>query len=72
MTPNVHSSGEDIKCEHCQEEHESVQPRSAMTSYHWNGTGDNPNADVVLCDLCWGDYRDYWQERWDDYYSGCL
>lgn len=64
------------KCEFCDGRHHEqtseAKPRSAMTAYHWDGTGDNPNADVVLCDECWEDYRSYWQERWDEYYSMVL
>ena len=60
------------QCECCKEEREDVKSRPAMTAYHWDGTGDSPNADVVLCDPCWEDYRAYWQERWDEYYSMVL
>lgn len=59
-------------CECCQLDRPDVKARSAMTAYHWDGTGENPNADVVLCDPCWESYRAYWQEMWDNYYSGLL
>lgn len=32
----------------------------------------NPNADLQLCVDCAGDYRDFWQGQWDEYYSSLL
>lgn len=61
-----------LECGECEQVSEDVKERTAMTAYHWDGTGENPNAPPVLCDECWGDYHAYWQERWDDYYSGLL
>lgn len=57
------------RCEHCNEKKPCVKQRPAMTAYHWDGKGENPNSDPVLCNPCWEDYRAYWQERWDEYYS---
>lgn len=44
----------------------------AMTAYHWEGVGEDPNRPRLLCPYCSEEYRSYWQERWDEYYSGCL
>jgi len=47
----------------------------AMTRYHWDIDKEplsDPNRDLFLCDSCAMEYHDYWQERWDDYYSGLL
>ena len=61
-----------MQCECCKQAKPDVKAHPAMTAYYWDGTGDDPNADVIACDSCWEDYRAYWQERWDDYYSGLL
>lgn len=61
-----------MKCECCAKDKSDVAPRPAMTAYHWDGKGENPNRDVALCDEDWEDYRAYWQERWDEYYSMIL
>lgn len=60
------------KCEHCGKESEDVKERSSMTSYDWDGKGEDPNRAGELCDGCAEDYRAYWQERWDEYYSSVL
>lgn len=49
---------------------DTAEAKPCMTAYHWDGTGDNPNADPVLCVDCHHEYVVYWQERWDEYYSG--
>lgn len=61
-----------MKCEFCEEDKPDVAYRPAMTAYHWDGKGEDPNRDIVLCDDDWEDYRAYWQERWDEYYSMVL
>ena len=40
-----------------------------MTAYAWDGKGENPNRDPILCSECANDYRKHWQEMWDEYYS---
>ena len=57
-------------CENCGD-----QPAvmcQAATAYHWDGTGENPNRDVWLCYDCREDYYGHWNERWEEYYSGCM
>lgn len=52
-----------------------VKLRHAMTAYHFEGepnSPEDPNKDFYACEACWIEYRDYWQERWDEYYSGIL
>lgn len=61
-----------MKCLGCDVESDEVQPRPSMTAYHWNGEGENPNADVPLCDVCAEEHREYWRDMWDSYYAGCL
>ena len=41
----------------------------AMTAYHWDGEGEDPNRDLVLCDECKECYREYWKGMWEEYYS---
>lgn len=46
--------------------------RSAMTAYHFDGqmgSEEDPNKPMALCDSCWEDYREYWQSKWNEYYS---
>ena len=51
-------------------EADTAKPVPCMTAYHWDGKSKNPNADPVLCADCHHEYVVYWQERWDEYYSG--
>lgn len=46
-----------------------VKLRHAMTAYHWDGTGEDPNRDFYACDDHYEMYREYWQGMWDDYYG---
>jgi hypothetical protein len=43
---------------------EGVRLVQAMTVY--------PDTPILFCGSCAEDYRSYWQERWDEYYSGLL
>ena len=45
-------------------------PTSAMTQYEWDGTGEDPNRDQMLCPVCAETYREDWQDRWDEYNAG--
>lgn len=27
---------------------------------------------VVMCDSCFEENEAYWQERWEEYYTGCM
>src|ERR1035437_4650479 len=42
----------------------------SMTMYQWDGKGEDPNRDIVLCDLCGEEYDEMMKERWDEYYGG--
>lgn len=61
-----------LTCEHCGVSNDQVEPWPAQTAYHWDGTGEDPNRDVVLCPACHSDYSDHWQEMWNEYYRGLL
>lgn len=44
-----------------------VKAESSCTSYHWDGTGEDPNRDVYLCRECVEDHYDYWDSMWAEY-----
>lgn len=56
----------DALCEQCSRQAVS---RSALTAYYWDGTGENPNRDVILCNECYEDYAAHWNAMWKEYYS---
>lgn len=62
---------ERLKCAHpnCTAT-EGVQMESARTAYHWDGKGENPNADIPLCREHAAEHHAYWDEMWAGYYSG--
>jgi rubrerythrin len=44
-----------------------VKSRHQMTQY------PNPEDNLdTLCPLCQADADDYWRERWEAYYDGCM
>lgn len=61
-----------MKCECCEKDKEDVKPHPAMTAYAWNGEGEDPNRDLIVCDDCWAEYEAYYTERWEAYYAGLL
>jgi len=47
-------------------------PRNA---YKWDVDKDpirDPNGDMFLCESCAGWMKEYWDEMWGEYYSGCM
>jgi hypothetical protein len=60
------------RCEYCPCVGWDVRARSAATAYSWNGEGENPNRDIVLCDTCSADYYEHWEEQWAEYHRGLL
>lgn len=61
-----------LVCEDCGCDDDSVEVVGAMTAYHWDGKGEDPNRNPRLCPSCAEDYISYWDERWKEYYSGLL
>jgi hypothetical protein len=59
------------ECEHCGSIW-GVKLEPSYTAYYWDGVGEDPNREVMLCRACAEYHRDYWQERWDEYYAGLL
>jgi hypothetical protein len=64
-------AGAHERCQACGSS-EGVAVQKAMTRYHWDGTGSDPNADSYLCRPCAEEYVSYWEERWSEYHSGLL
>lgn len=58
-----------MKCENPECARTDARVIPCMTAYAWDGKGENPNRDPVLCGGCADDYRKHWQEMWDEYYS---
>ena len=63
-------------CEHCLCERRwvffGVQKVGAMTAYHWDGKGVDPNGPMYLCLSCAEEYREHWTEMWSEYWSDRL
>lgn len=43
-----------------------IKSRRALTAYHWNGKGIDPNRNLILCEDHYEMYAEYWEQRWDD------
>ena len=54
-----------MKCKACKKD--GAEKRRQNTAYY----NDEENF-AILCPDCQKDADEYWQERWDEYYSGCL
>lgn len=50
----------------------STKLRKAMTAYHWDGNGENPNRPFMSCELHYQEYHEYWSDMWQEYYSSIL
>jgi hypothetical protein len=42
---------------------------SAMTQYGWDGNGENPNRDLMMCEYHYKEYKRFWEDQWADYYA---
>ncbi len=49
-----------------------LKHESSRTLYPWDGTGEDPNADLILCHRCAILHHEYWNDMWDEYNSGRL
>jgi hypothetical protein len=58
-------------CERCASFYPTTM-QASRTAYAWNGEGKDPNLPLRLCTDCAVDHHAYWDERWDDYWRGCL
>lgn len=43
---------------------------TSQTLYHWDGEGEDPNRDLILCYGCSKDYTLWMWSDWADYYCG--
>jgi len=64
----IHFVDAGCKCLHCGS-NSDVSLVCSKTSYYWEGIGDDPNANILLCKFCAIGYNEYWNEMWDFYYS---
>jgi len=61
----------EYKCERCDHKKDVIMC-SAMTCYHWDGKGEDPNRDFALCEGCAEEHYEYWDDMWREYYSGLI
>jgi hypothetical protein len=60
------------KCEGpCQEVTECLRCPS-HTQYYWDGKGEDPNADLILCKCCAEEYLEMMEDQWYGYYSNLM
>lgn len=52
------------RCERCGER--PASPTHCRTMYHWDGHGEDPNRDPVLCRDCAEEYHADWDAQWDE------
>jgi len=64
----------DIPCEDgrpgCRNTPSGLVP--SMTAYDWDGEGEDPNRDKLMCPQCAEEYTEMMKEQWDEYYNGRL
>lgn len=56
-------------CEHCGDADGTVTAVDSMTSYHWEGEGEDPNRDRQLCSKCAEEHVEWWTDQWEEYRS---
>ena len=54
-----------MKCERC--EAEGAERRPQKTAYV-----DEERNYATLCEPCQKDADDYWDDKWAEYYAGCM
>ena len=42
----------------------------SRTMYDWNGEGEDPNRDKIMCRECAADYNEQMNSQWADYNNG--
>ncbi len=61
------------RCEQCQDDMPwEWESTPGMTSYCWDGIGEDPNRDVRLCPECSSCHVSHWEEMWAEYHGGLL
>ena len=59
-------------CICCGRDTEHLFRTPSYTSYQWDGEGQDPNADLLLCLDCSIQHTEQMDSQWADYYSGLL
>lgn len=67
----LHRLGLHLTCEGCGTG-QVLWSTPAMTRYHWDGTGDDPNAPKHLCPECSEEHIEHWTAMWREYHGGLL
>jgi hypothetical protein len=47
----------------------------SMSHYYWDIDKfplEDPNRDLFLCENCAKLFNEHWQEKWEEYYNGCM
>jgi hypothetical protein len=61
-----------VPCEYPECPNHGTVLTPGMTSYEWDGTGQDPNRDRFYCPEHSQEHIDFWQAQWDEYYSGLI
>jgi len=56
-------------CEWCGEHSDRVTSVPRQTMYHWDGNGEDPNRNHLLCFDCGIEASEQIEYQWDEYYS---
>ncbi len=67
-----HHDGVSRTCQWCGVTSHRVLNIPSQTMYVWDGKGDDPNADKMLCVECAITYTEDMNYQWDEYYRGRL
>ena len=62
------------ECEHCKRKGIKLNWVYSNTAYHWDKdtSTEDPNRPHYYCEECALEDAEYWEERWREYYSGCM
>lgn len=52
--------------------HRVLWPTPSQTQYEWDGQGEDPNADKMLCPKCSEEYTEMMDDQWAEYRAGLL
>jgi hypothetical protein len=59
-------------CERCDHVGKDVVDCPSQTQYPWDGTGDDPNRDHVLCIECAIEITEQMNYQWSEYWSSVM
>ena len=50
----------------------AASPTPSMTAYSWDGEGEDPNRDLLLCEEHAQEHVEQMRAQWEEYWSGLL